>query len=78
MASKTEIKNNYSYSFPLCSVLFVLFLALKLTGHINWSWWWVTAPLWGPWVALIIVLLAIAVLWLIGIATIELVDRWKK
>ena len=78
MASKTEIKNNYSYSFPLCSVLFVLFLALKLTGHINWSWWWVTAPLWGPWVALIIVLLAIAVLWLMGIATIELVDRWKK
>jgi hypothetical protein len=29
-------------------VLFVVFLVLKLTGNIDWSWWWVTAPLWGP------------------------------
>ena len=27
-------------------LLFLLFLALKLTGVIDWSWWWVTAPLW--------------------------------
>jgi hypothetical protein len=30
------------------SLLFLLFLGLKLTGHIDWSWWWVTAPLWIP------------------------------
>lgn len=29
-------------------LLGVLFIGLKLTGYINWSWWWVTAPLWGP------------------------------
>lgn len=29
------------------SLLFLLFLTLKLTGVIAWSWWWVTAPLWG-------------------------------
>lgn len=28
--------------------VFLVFLVLKLTGHIDWSWWWVTAPLWGP------------------------------
>jgi hypothetical protein len=22
-------------------------MTLKLTGYITWSWWWVTAPLWG-------------------------------
>ena len=33
-------------SLPL--VLFVVFLVLKLTDLINWSWWWVTAPLWIP------------------------------
>ena len=33
-------------SLPL--VLFVVFLVLKLTNLINWSWWWVTAPLWIP------------------------------
>ena len=35
----------------LGGVLFVVFLTLKLTHLINWSWWWVTAPLWGPWLA---------------------------
>jgi Icc-related predicted phosphoesterase len=32
----------------LPSLLFVVFLVLKLTGFIAWSWWWVTAPLWLP------------------------------
>ena len=27
--------------------LALMFIALKLTGFIDWSWWWVTAPLWG-------------------------------
>ena len=27
--------------------LFVIFLILKLTKVIDWSWWWITAPLWG-------------------------------
>jgi hypothetical protein len=26
--------------------LFLVFLVLKLTDYIGWSWWWVTAPLW--------------------------------
>ena len=26
---------------------FVVLLALKLTGCIDWSWWVITAPLWG-------------------------------
>jgi len=28
-------------------VLFLLFLTLKLTGVITWSWWFVTLPLWA-------------------------------
>ena len=28
-------------------ILFTIFATLKLTGNITWSWWWVTAPLWG-------------------------------
>jgi hypothetical protein len=27
-------------------VLFLIFLVLKLTDTIDWSWWWVTSPLW--------------------------------
>jgi hypothetical protein len=29
-------------------ILFVVFLILKLTGHIDWSWLWVTSPPWIP------------------------------
>lgn len=32
----------------LITLLTVLFIGLKLTGHIAWSWWWVLAPLWTP------------------------------
>jgi hypothetical protein len=31
--------------FP--GLLFITFLVLKLTHVIDWSWWWITAPLWG-------------------------------
>lgn len=27
-------------------LLTVLFIGLKLTGHITWSWLWVLAPMW--------------------------------
>jgi hypothetical protein len=30
------------------SLLTTLFIGLKLTGQVNWSWWWVLSPLWIP------------------------------
>lgn len=41
------------------TVLGLIFITLKLTGHVAWSWWWVLAPFWGPW-ALVAVLLFLA------------------
>ena len=29
-------------------ILTLLFIGLKLTGYITWSWIWVLAPLWIP------------------------------
>lgn len=43
---------------------FVIFTVLKLTGVIAWSWWWITAPIWIPF--LIAVILVIAFFWLVG------------
>ena len=37
------------------ALLGIAFIILKLCGVIDWSWWWVAAPLWGP-VALLAVL----------------------
>ncbi len=29
-------------------LLAIVFITLKLLDKIDWSWWWVLAPLWGP------------------------------
>lgn len=44
-----------------CSLLAVLFIGLKLTGYISWSWWWVLSPIWIP-------LAFIALIFLIALA----------
>ena len=46
-------------------LLTVLFVGLKLTGYISWSWWWVLSPLWiSLGIAALFVLIAVAVaLW---------------
>lgn len=48
----------------LVPLLTVLFIGLKLTGYIDWSWWWVLSPLWigfALFLAVMAVLLALAV-----------------
>ena len=42
-------------------LLGVVFVTLKLTGYITWSWWWVTVPFWG----LFALILAIALIYFI-------------
>ena len=50
--------NNTSNGIGVGTTLFIVFLILKLTNTIDWSWWWVTSPLWIP-VALGIVILGV-------------------
>jgi hypothetical protein len=54
-------KSNSSNGLGLGMILFLIFMTLKLTGHITWSWWYVTLPLWGP-LLLIIAIVGIAAL----------------
>lgn len=37
----------------------VLFVALKLTGHVDWSWLWVLSPLWVYLIVFLIMLLVV-------------------
>lgn len=32
----------------LCGALFIVFVVLRLTDHIDWAWYWVASPLWLP------------------------------
>jgi hypothetical protein len=50
-------KINIKFSGLLTTLLTVLFVGLKLTNYINWSWWWVLSPLWIPIVLIILLIL---------------------
>lgn len=52
--------NSYSHT------LFIVFLILKLTEVIDWSWWFITMPLWLP--ILFILLIFFLLLFLIIVA----------
>lgn len=45
-------------SLGFFEALFLLFLGLKLCGVIEWSWWWVFAPMWVPPLLIITIMLA--------------------
>ena len=47
MSTETQATSSgISFGGLLC----VLFIGLKLTGYITWTWWWVLSPLWIPFV----------------------------
>lgn len=43
-------------------LLTIVFITLKLTGYIAWSWWWVLSPIWIGFVAAITIFLIIAII----------------
>jgi hypothetical protein len=53
-----------SVNFPFLGILTLIFITLKLTHFINWSWWWVLAPMWMP----VAFVLGIGLLVLLGVA----------
>ncbi len=57
--SKINVSINPTGIFAV--ILAAVFVTLKLTGAIGWSWLWVTSPLWLPFVAA----LALTAVWLL-------------
>jgi hypothetical protein len=56
-------KSNSSNGIGLGMILFLIFMTLKLTGYITWSWWYVTLPLWGPIAAVFGIALILAIIY---------------
>lgn len=44
MSNKTEVNGGIGFA----GLLTIVFITLKLTGVISWSWWWVLSPIWIP------------------------------
>lgn len=51
--------------FRLTTLLTVLFVGLKLTDNIGWSWLWVLSPIWIPYAVLAVLALGLGILILI-------------
>lgn len=40
------MRKNNTIQIGLPGILTTVFMVLKLTNNIDWSWWWVFSPLW--------------------------------
>jgi|WetSurMetagenome_2_1015567.scaffolds.fasta_scaffold759381_2 hypothetical protein len=49
-------------SFPVATILTLIFVVLKLTHTIDWSWVWVLSPLWIAAAFVVAVLLLVAII----------------
>jgi membrane protein YdbS with pleckstrin-like domain len=61
MSSDRKETLNVNIGGLFSTLLAVAFIVLKLCNVIDWSWWWVLAPLWIP-LALVIVIMLIVVI----------------
>jgi len=65
MSSEVKVKV-HGGGVGFLGLLTLLFIGLKLGNVIDWSWWWVMAPLWIPFAVVFgiiaIVLLAMGIL----------------
>ena len=57
--SNKDLTTTSGGGVSICTILFLIFLVLKLCNVINWSWWWVTAPLWIPFVLVLAICLIV-------------------
>lgn len=61
--------NTQTSSIGLGTLVFIVFLYLKLAeiGPVaNWSWWWVTSPLWIPLILVVGTFLVLGLIYLIA------------
>ena len=53
---KVDLNLSFVENFTLA------FVILKLTGYINWSWWWVISPVWITYGSIILLAIILAVI----------------
>ncbi len=62
--------NNVKLQLPILTILGIIFITLKLTGNIDWSWWWVLSPFLIP--------IGLGILFIIVIFIYEIFSNKKK
>lgn len=52
---------NSTSDVGIVSILTLIFVVLKLTNLIDWSWWWVLSPLWIGWGLLLVIIIVFVI-----------------
>ena len=55
--------SNSSSGTGIAGVFTIVFVVLKLTGHIDWSWLWVVSPIWITAAVIALLLVAVVAAW---------------
>jgi len=55
----------------VAGILGVVFVTLKLTGVVDWSWWIVTLPFWGGFAVVVLVVVS-------GVTALYIADEYKR
>lgn len=72
-----NLQKSTSSSFPFFAILGLIFITLKLCSVISWSWWWILAPIWGPFATAIGIILICCIILGIG-CIIEAVKKPRR
>jgi len=51
-----------SSGIGFCGILTIVFVVLKLTHNIDWSWLWVLSPLWIPSVLCVAIIVCLSII----------------
>jgi len=57
------------FNIGFCGLLALVFITLKLTHYISWSWWWILSPIWIP---------ILGALVIVGVASLVVLIMEKK
>ena len=60
------MSDSKSGGIGFAGLLAVLFVGLKLTNVISWSWWWVLSPLWISTLIGLMVLVSVAIIFVLA------------
>lgn len=69
MSTKTNVSWGTGPGF--LGALALLLIFLKLWGKIDWSWWWILAPIWMPTAFIGAMILIFLIIW-------GIIKLWKK
>ena len=62
MIDENKESSKRRFSLSIAPFLTAVFILLKVTGVVDWTWWWVFSPLWIPVVAILLGVITILII----------------